>query len=219
MDERYNAFTMSAPNENAAPVEAGLVRAHGVAAFVMLFISLGFGYHAAKGLSSPGSLDAYSSWLTWGKMRYDHTQGILFGWLANAFFAFLYHAVPILTARPVTNARLGQWLFGLWNFAVVIPGWILVVIVGREFAVTGLRSIAATEGIVLAADASGKAKMLLQTIGVHFLIVHYVYFGVSFHDIGMILLVMSAAVGVWSAVGYHIEVFHRMRDAGRPGTN
>jgi cbb3-type cytochrome oxidase subunit 1 len=107
-------------------IESGLVRAHALAAFLMLFVALGFGYHAATGLSSPGALDAYSSWLTWGKLRYDHTQGILFGWLANAFFAFLYHAVPVLTARPVTSARLGQWLFGLWNFAVVVPGWVLV---------------------------------------------------------------------------------------------
>jgi len=95
-----------------------------------------------------------------------------------------------------------------------IPGWLLVVIVGREFAVTGLRSIAAAEGIVLAADSTGKAKMLLQTIGVHFLIVHYVYLGVSFHEIGIILLTLAAVVGVWSAVGYHIEVFRRMRDGG-----
>ena len=98
-----------------------------------------------------------------------------------------------------------------------IPGWILVVIVGREFAVTGLRSIAASEGIVLGADATGKAKMLLQTIGVHFLIVHYVYLGVSFHEIGMILLILAAVVGVWSAVGYHIEVFRRMRDGEGSG--
>jgi CDP-diacylglycerol--glycerol-3-phosphate 3-phosphatidyltransferase len=93
-----------------------------------------------------------------------------------------------------------------------IPGWLLVIVVGREFAVTGLRSIAATEGIVLGADTTGKAKMLLQTIGVHFLIVHYTYFGVSFHEIGIILLTLAAVVGVWSAVGYHLEVFRRMRD-------
>jgi CDP-diacylglycerol--glycerol-3-phosphate 3-phosphatidyltransferase len=98
-----------------------------------------------------------------------------------------------------------------------IPGWILVVIVGREFAVTGLRSIAAAEGIVLAADTTGKAKMLLQTIGVHFLIVHYRYFGVSFHEIGIILLMLAAVVGVWSAVGYHVEVFRQLRDGDRPG--
>ena len=66
------------------------------------------------------------AWASWGRLRYDHTQGILLGWLGNAFFAFLYHAVPLLTGRPVTSARLGQWLFGLWNFAVVLPGWILV---------------------------------------------------------------------------------------------
>ena len=94
-----------------------------------------------------------------------------------------------------------------------IPGWILVLIVGREFAVTGLRSIAAAEGIVLAADVTGKAKMLLQTIGVHFLIVHYVYLGVSFHEIGMILLMLALVVGVWSAVGYHFQVFYRLRGA------
>ena len=98
-----------------------------------------------------------------------------------------------------------------------IPGWILVVIVGREFAVTALRSVAASEGIILAADATGKAKMLLQTIGVHFLIVHYVYLGVSFHEIGMILLTLAAVVGVWSAIGYHFEVFHRLQD--RPSSN
>ena len=50
----------------------------------------------------------------------------MLGWLGNAFFAFLYHAVPLLTGRRVTSARLGQWIFGLWNFAVVAPGWILV---------------------------------------------------------------------------------------------
>jgi len=99
-----------------------------------------------------------------------------------------------------------------------IPGWILVIIVGREFAVTGLRSIAASEGLVLSADATGKAKMLLQTIGVHFLIVHYVYFGVSFHEIGMILLTLAAVVGVWSAVSYHIEVFRRLRDGEGTGS-
>ncbi len=98
-----------------------------------------------------------------------------------------------------------------------IPGWILVIIVGREFAVTGLRSIAAAEGIVLGADATGKAKMLLQTIGVHFLIVHYSYYGVSFHEIGMILLILAAVVGVWSAVSYHIEVFYKLRAAGGLG--
>jgi len=59
-------------------------------------------------------------------MRYAHTQGIMLGWLGNAFLAFLYHAVPLLSGSPVTSARLGRWLFALWNLAVMAPGWVLV---------------------------------------------------------------------------------------------
>jgi cbb3-type cytochrome oxidase subunit 1 len=114
---------------NARPavpsVDTGLVRAHGLAAILMLFGALTFGILASTELLVP-DLAGGSVWLSWGRLRYDHTQGIMLGWLANAFFAFLYHAVPVLTGRPVTSVRLGQWLFGLWNFAVVLPGWVLV---------------------------------------------------------------------------------------------
>lgn len=102
-----------------------LVRAHGIAAFVTLLISIAFGVLAATELAAPGQL-GLSQWLTWGKLRYDHTQGIMLGWLGNAFLAFMYYAVPLLARRPVTSLRLGHWLFGIWNFAVVIPGWVLV---------------------------------------------------------------------------------------------
>ncbi len=106
-------------------VETRLVYAHGLAAILTLLISVAFGIVASLELLAP-NFAAGHVWLSWGRLRYDHTQGILFGWLGNAFFAFLYHAVPLLTGRPVTGARLGQWLFGLWNFAVVAPGWVLV---------------------------------------------------------------------------------------------
>ena len=106
-------------------VETRLVYAHGLAAIVVLLISLLFGFLASLQLVAPDSFGG-TAWLSWGRLRYDHTQGIMLGWLANAFFAFLYHAVPMLTGRPVTSVRLGQWLFGLWNFAIVLPGWILV---------------------------------------------------------------------------------------------
>jgi cbb3-type cytochrome oxidase subunit 1 len=116
----------NASDPPASPqVETRLVYAHGLAAVVTLLISVGFGILAAVELVAP-DLAGSSPWLTWGRVRYDHTQGIMLGWLGNAFFAFLYHAVPLLTGRPVTSVRLGQWIFGLWNFAVVAPGWVLV---------------------------------------------------------------------------------------------
>ena len=50
------------------------------------------------------------------------------------------------------------------------PAWMVVVVVGREFAVTGLRSIAAGQGILISASAWGKAKMASQITAVSLLI-------------------------------------------------
>jgi cbb3-type cytochrome oxidase subunit 1 len=106
-------------------VETSLVYYHGLAAMAALLISAGFGFLAATELVAPDAAGD-SPWFTWGRLRYDHTQGIMLGWLGNAFFAFLYHAVPVLTGRRATSPKLGYWIFGIWNFAVVAPGWILV---------------------------------------------------------------------------------------------
>lgn len=50
------------------------------------------------------------------------------------------------------------------------PAWAVVIIIGREFAVTGLRSIAAVEGVVISASKMGKFKMLAQVITITLLI-------------------------------------------------
>lgn len=108
-----------------APIESRLVYAHGLAALVTLFLSVAFGIVVSIELLAP-DLAANAPWLSWGRLRYAHTQGIMLGWLGNVFFAFLYHAVPLLTGRRVTSPALGRWLFALWNFAIMAPGWILV---------------------------------------------------------------------------------------------
>jgi cbb3-type cytochrome c oxidase subunit I len=106
-------------------VHAEMVRAHSLAALATLLVSVVFGITVSLQFLFP-DLTAGSLALGWGRLRYAHTQGIMLGWLGNAFLAFLYHAVPVLTQRRVTNANLGWCLFGLWNFVAVIPGWILV---------------------------------------------------------------------------------------------
>ena len=111
----------------AGPIrlERRLIAAHGYAALAGLVLSAIFGllvslkFHLPELLTGP-------AWLTWGRLRYDHTQGILYAWLGNAFLAFLYYAVPYLTRRAVTSVRLGWGLFVLWNFVAVVGGWTLV---------------------------------------------------------------------------------------------
>ena len=51
-----------------------------------------------------------------------------------------------------------------------VPAWMVVIIIGREFAVSGLRSIAAQQGVTIAASPLGKGKMISQVIAIGLLI-------------------------------------------------
>ena len=106
-------------------IEYDLIRAHVFASLVTLVVSVLFGILVATKFTFPEFLGGHG-WLTWGRLRYNHTQGIFFGWLGNAFLAFFYYVVPRLANRPVLSRRLGWFLFWIWNFAVVLPGWVLV---------------------------------------------------------------------------------------------
>lgn len=108
-----------------AKVTIPLVVAHTVAAFSGLVVSALFGLLVSIKFNAPEFL-THHAWSTWGRLRYDHTQGILYAWLGNAFIAFLYYAVPYLTRRPITSKRLGWILFVLWNVFAVLGGWTLV---------------------------------------------------------------------------------------------
>jgi cbb3-type cytochrome c oxidase subunit I len=106
-------------------VEYGLIRAHVYASLATVLISASFGILVASKFNFPEFFGGHA-WLTWGRLRYNHTQGIFFAWLGNAFLAFFYYAVPRLANRPVLSRKLGWFLFCIWNFAVVLPGWVLV---------------------------------------------------------------------------------------------
>src|SRR5712672_3173015 len=120
-DEGPNAQSLGA----LPSIEYDLIRAHVFASLVTLVLSVLFGILVATKFTFPEFLGGHG-WLTWGRIRYNHTQGIFFGWLGNAFLAFFYYAAPRLANRPVLSRKLGWFLFWIWNFAVVLPGWVLV---------------------------------------------------------------------------------------------
>ena len=51
-----------------------------------------------------------------------------------------------------------------------VPGWMVIVILGREFIITGMRQVAAAQGIVIAAGTTGKIKTITQMIAIPLLI-------------------------------------------------
>ena len=82
------------------------------------------------------------------------------------------------------------------------PAWMVVVIVGRELAITGLRSMAVSEGRVISADELGKKKMVFQIVAILGLLLHYEYFGINFHAIGMFFLWLAVVLTLWSGFNY-----------------
>lgn len=95
-----------------------------------------------------------------------------------------------------------------------VPAWLVVVIVGREFAVTGLRAVAVGRGLVLEADQLGKYKTILQMFALHGLLLHYPFLGVDFQNAGMYFLWISLVFSLWSAAEYHVRVLRLAPRAG-----
>ena len=83
-----------------------------------------------------------------------------------------------------------------------IPVWMVIVIIAREMAVTGLRGIAVNEGIVIQARTLGKYKTVFQAASLLGLCLHYSYFNINFHVVGMTLLWGALVLTVWSAWDY-----------------
>ena len=88
-----------------------------------------------------------------------------------------------------------------------VPAWMVVLIVAREVAVTGLRGIASIEGLVIAASSWGKAKTILQTLALVGLLLHYEYFRIDFHLLGMILIWIALAITLWSGFDYFYKFY------------
>jgi CDP-diacylglycerol--glycerol-3-phosphate 3-phosphatidyltransferase len=91
-----------------------------------------------------------------------------------------------------------------------IPTWgaiMVVVIVGRELAVTGLRGFASEHGTIMAAQWPGKVKTLLQNIAIGALLFPDPQWGLPAHAVGMAFLVAATVLTLWSGYGYFASYF------------
>jgi CDP-diacylglycerol--glycerol-3-phosphate 3-phosphatidyltransferase len=99
------------------------------------------------------------------------------------------------------------------------PAWMVVIIIGREFTVLGLRNIASAEGFTIAASALGKTKMVLQVCAVAVLIAAARHPSLKFTaKILLWLVVISALISAaqyflrfWSHVDDSIKARRRLR--------
>lgn len=97
------------------------------------------------------------------------------------------------------------------------PAWMVVIIVGREFAVSGIRSIAASQGYVMPANTLGKLKTVCQVLTIVVLIVADTYIE-PWERFGRFLLWVTVAISLVSAVNY-LWIFLRVGSSSRKLTN
>jgi len=93
--------------------------------------------------------------------------------------------------------------------------WMVVVIVGRELAVTGLRGIASAGGQIVAAAPAGKAKTFVQNAAISALIFHETTLGLPAHEIGMALLGLATALTLVSGYVYFANYFRARNEIAR----
>lgn len=124
-------------------------------------------------------------------------------WL-DGFFARKYGAVTILGKflDPLADKILVSVTLIMLVSMGRVPAWMVMLIIAREIAVTGLRGIAASEGVVIQASTLGKYKTGFQSSSVIALCLHYDYLAIDFHVVGIVLLWIGLGMTVWSGWAY-----------------
>jgi CDP-diacylglycerol--glycerol-3-phosphate 3-phosphatidyltransferase len=98
-----------------------------------------------------------------------------------------------------------------------VPAWAVFLILAREMVVTGLRSIASSEGIVISASELGKYKTIFQMTAIPGLLLHYDYywlfglrwelFHVNMHNFGIFYFYVAFFMTMWSGGDYLFKFF------------
>lgn len=129
-----------------------------------------------------------------------------------------------IARRRAQITRLGRLLDPVADKLLVLAGlvllvefqrveaWVAIIILGREIAVTGVRAIAAAEGVVLSADQMGKYKVVLQMIAIVMLVLNNASLMglLSLHSLGTLLLYAAMGLGLVSAVRYIGSLWHEL---------
>lgn len=90
----------------------------------------------------------------------------------------------------------------------LLPGWMVILIISREFAVSGLRSIAAAEGYTIKAGELGKSKMMMQVVGVTLVMLSLRWPGLRLY--GIIAMWAVVVFGLTSAVDYFRQFWRKV---------
>ena len=92
---------------------------------------------------------------------------------------------------------------------------IVILLVCRELAITGLRALASAEGVIIPASASAKWKTVTQMFAIPFMMVLEGVWIIPTYEIGVVLIYISLLISLWSAKDYIIDFFKALTEKRR----
>ncbi len=123
--------------------------------------------------------------------------------LADGYFARKHKTESVLGKLMDPLADKVLVAVALIMLIPLIPAWISFMILARELVVTGLRGIAASSGIIVAASSLGKIKSVMQYTALCVLIFPDNLLPIPFlREIGLGILFVSLVLTIWSGVDY-----------------
>ncbi|MCD7033706.1 CDP-diacylglycerol--glycerol-3-phosphate 3-phosphatidyltransferase [Metabacillus sp. GX 13764] len=152
------------------------------------------------------------------KLPVSHLAGALLFIFASAtdwvdgYFARKYNLVTDLGKflDPLADKLLVSAALIILTELGLAPSWMVVVIISREFAVTGLRLILAGGGEVIAANMLGKIKTWTQIIAVSALLLHnlpFEYLSIPFASIFLWIAVVFTVISGWDYFAKNKDAF------------
>ena len=106
---------------------------------------------------------------------------------------------------PLADKMLVNSAFLAFVVMGVMPFWMLVVILWRDFAVDGMRMMVAAKGEVVAASIWGKAKTMTQMVTLVLLLLNLILGNVTLTVIGLVLMYAVVILTVFSGVDYLVK--------------
>ena len=91
-----------------------------------------------------------------------------------------------------------------------LSAWIAIIIIVREFLVTGLRAVALSKDIVIPAEMGGKLKTASQIIAILCLVVSLDIYGVDLYDVGTIFIWVALVLSIVSGVQYTMSFWKKI---------
>ena len=92
-----------------------------------------------------------------------------------------------------------------------VPVIFPLIIIAREFTITGLRAIASTHGIVISANQFGKDKTFFQTVSLTCLLIYYPLFGINSYAVGIFFIIVATFYTLFSGVKYIKDFIEKIK--------